>query len=135
MTLIWDKKFNLGIKIIDDQHKYFVSVLNELLASLGDPKNSKQLIENVFKKLSDYINFHFATEEKYFKQFNYQDAEEHIAKHNEFKQKIESLKQEYIADQISTQYSLADYLEDWLLDHLATMDKKYVECFHSHGLY
>jgi len=40
-------------------------------------------------QLVNYGNFHFATEEKYFDEFNYEDTEEHKKRHQEFRDKLE----------------------------------------------
>lgn len=37
-------------------------------------------------------------------------------------------------DSLENGFELLDLLEDWLVDHLAVMDKKYTACFNEHGL-
>jgi hypothetical protein len=37
-------------------------------------------------------------------------------------------------DAITASFDLVDYLEDWLIGHLAEYDQRYVQCFHDHGL-
>ena len=44
------------------------------------------------------------------------------------------LKEKYPEPTIDFAFELVDFLEDWLINHLMTVDQKYVKCFHDHGL-
>jgi hemerythrin len=134
MAFLWNDDYLLGIQIIDEQHKWFVNTLSELEEALTKSVDIQSKIETIFNKLEAYAQFHFATEEKYFDEFGYEGSTEHKAEHKKFKEKLADIRKQYLTNQLDTAFDLADYLEDWLLNHLATMDKKYVECFHSHGL-
>ena len=36
--------------------------------------------------------------------------------------------------EIEFAFELVDFLEDWLINHLMIVDRKYIKCFHEHGL-
>ncbi len=133
MSLLWSDEFKIGIKIIDEQHEYFFSVLSRVIDSVGLPE-SKEKIDEIFKEIEKYMTVHFLTEEKYFKKFNYKGAKKHIEQHEKFKKKIQEIRRQYYNDQITSSFNLTDFLEDWLIKHLDGMDKKYVKYFHDHGL-
>jgi len=132
-TLEWKDKYSVGVELIDDQHKKMVAVINQLIEVISSAPDKEKIAE-IIKQLVEYKQFHFDTEEKYFKEFNYEEAEEHIAKHREFTVKLGKLQEEFGDDLMGFSFALVDFLEDWLVDHLLTMDQKYVECFASHGL-
>lgn len=133
MSLEWKKEYNLGIEEIDRQHKEFVRNLSLLIDAIG--KNSLQKdLQKVLEGISNYAEYHFSTEERYFDEFYYEGAVEHKEKHQEFRNKIKELLEKFSRDELTLSYELADFLEDWLFDHLLNMDGKYVECFKSHGL-
>ena len=129
----WEEKYSVGVEEIDNQHKKMFAAINELLDSL-EASNTNEHIENIIKSLVEYKMFHFATEEKYFKEFNYDGAEDHIAKHHEFNEKLKALQEKYPVYEPAFAYELIDFLEDWLIDHLMVVDQQYVKCFHDHGL-
>jgi len=131
--ITWSDEYNLGIKIIDDQHREFVEIIDELYTSLQNV-SSKPDLEKILEKLVNYKNIHFSTEEKYFKEFNYEGAVEHETQHRMFNEKITEFQKKSQEGTYNIGFDLIDYLEDWLVDHLANMDKKYVACFHEHGL-
>ncbi len=131
--LIWDEKYSVGVAEIDNQHKRMFAVINELLDAINTNTTQEQL-GNVIDELIKYKIFHFATEEKYFKLFNYEGTDEHILKHKEFNDKLMVLKDKYPIYSVEFAFELVDFLEDWLIGHLMDVDQKYKKCFSEHGL-
>ncbi len=129
----WQQEYELGIEIIDKQHQMFVEILNKLYNSILEMK-TKRTISQLLKELVQYKKFHFKTEEKYFKRFKYAGAPEHIKEHKKLASQVEVFMERYKKGGDIIQ-ELLDFLEDWLINHLQTQDKKYVKCFHDHGLY
>jgi len=133
MTIPWKDDYNLGIKEIDDQHKRFIGILNELYDAIKEMQMSEK-VGAILESLDAYTNMHFATEEKYFETFHYLDAEHHKEEHKGFKAKLFELKNARFASESEMALAFTDALESWLIDHIATSDKKYVSLFHEHGL-
>jgi hemerythrin-like metal-binding protein len=133
MKIIWTDDLSVGVDAIDEQHKHFISLINKLYDAV-DKETTHESIKGLLSELEEYAKYHFETEEKYFKEFNYSGAEEHIREHRNLTKRLDHL----IADEekgkktvvIETIY----FLEDWLKNHLAKQDKKYVDCFKDHGL-
>jgi hemerythrin-like metal-binding protein len=136
VEILWDEKFSVGVGEIDEQHKKLVEILNELVALIQEyPAGSDSDIESTIEKINEYKTFHFATEEKYFEQFNFKGAAEHIQKHRDFDQKITELVAAFQKDKSKDQlFELVDYMENWFIDHLLNTDRKYMECFKENGL-
>ena len=131
--LEWNDEYSVGVVELDDQHKKMFATINELLEAISSGHTEEHL-DGIVNFLIKYKMFHFSTEEKYFKEFNYDGAEEHIAKHKEFNDKLNSLKEKYPKYTNEFAFELVDFLEDWLIGHLLTTDHKYIKCFHDHGL-
>lgn len=131
--LEWEDKYSVGVEEIDNQHKHMFRVINELLSAINT-NSTKDHLGGIIESLVKYKIFHFETEEKYFKDFNYDGAEEHIAKHKDFNDKLIALKEKHAEYTIDFAFELVDFLEDWLINHLMVVDQKYVKCFHENGL-
>ncbi len=131
--LEWDEKYSVGVAEIDTQHRQLFDAINALLDAI-ETNSAEEKLKDIIDTILNYKKFHFETEEKYFKEFNYPEAEEHIRKHREFSDQIDALSQKYPKPNIEFAFALIDFLEDWLIDHLQTMDQKYVACFKEHGL-
>lgn len=131
--LEWEDKYSVGVQLIDEQHKKMFSTINELIEVIESTPN-KEKIAGIIDQLVQYKKFHFATEERYFKEFNYEKTEEHIKKHLLFNENLAKVQEKNGDDVISLAFDLVDFLEDWLIDHLMTADQEYKECFKAHGL-
>lgn len=134
MAIIWDEAHSVNVKEIDDQHKYFINLLNEFYRYIAENKDRDFLGENLVK-LIDYAKEHFATEEKYFDLFNYENTVEHKEEHRQLENKVADFYQEFLENKKDISVEIIDFLEDWLVDHLDTQDKKYTKCFNEHGLF
>jgi len=131
--LQWEDKYSVGVKIIDEQHQKMFTVINNLIDIIQNTP-TKEDLTGVITSLIEYKKYHFDTEEKYFKEFNYEGTEEHVAAHHTFEEKIKNIEEKNGNNTISLAYDLVDFLEDWLVDHLQTLDQKYKECFLKNGL-
>ncbi len=134
MTLIkWEDSYSVGVKFIDEQHKKLFSILNELYTKMkkGD---DKLILSNIFGDLEKYVEIHFSAEEKYFDEFNYIDKEMHIAQHKIYIDKIKTFQKNYKEKKDFLSFEILDFLEDWILNHVTGIDKKYTKCFNDNGL-
>jgi len=133
LRLIWAEEYSVGVEELDNQHKRMFTVINELLDAI-DTNTTAEHLGNIIDSLIKYKIFHFSTEERYFKEYNYDGAGEHMAKHKEFNDKLTVMKEKFPEYNTEFALELADFLEGWLIDHLMIIDKKYTDCFHAHGL-
>ncbi len=131
--LVWSDKYSVDVALIDDQHKMLFTIINELIDTIASgPTDAK--LNDIITRLVQHKMEHFATEEKYFKEFNYEKTDEHVSKHRSFNGSIENIQKKYAQDVPAFAFALVDFLENWLVDHLLTIDQQYKECFKSHGL-
>ena len=122
----WNKNFNTGIDIIDEQHKRLVNILNTLAYNLAS-RADKEILTKLFDELVDYTIYHFQTEENIWSQhLNDNDIfSEHKKTHHSFINKIQRLRinksnktiDENIHDAIT-------FLTRWLAFHILDNDKK-----------
>jgi len=138
--LQWTEQYSVGVSQLDEQHKKLfvainglIDVINSSNENISREEREKRLNE-VISSLLEYKKNHFETEEKYFKEFNFEGAKNHIAKHQEFSEKLLQIKEESRDDIFAFSFTLVDFLEDWLIEHLMTLDQEYRECFKNHGL-
>lgn len=131
--IIWKDEYSVNVKEIDSQHKHFIGLLNKMYDEAVKPTSKSQLS----KILDDLITYgveHFNTEEKYFKKFKYPDTDEHVKVHEELKSKLVFYKGKHEAGE-DIAFELLDFIEDWLVYHLAYYDQKYSKFFNENGLF
>ena len=135
MTLIWDPLYSVNVKEIDDQHKEIFDIINHV-HSLAERSIPADEMVRMIEKLKAYSVYHFATEEKYFKQFNYPGAEPHIAQHNLYKERVAEMERELTTNSGESNYRRLDtLLQDWWLGHIQNIDMQYSDFFNDHGLF
>lgn len=132
--LEWEEKYSVGVLEIDNQHKKLFDVINELLDAINENK-PKEHLSSIIDTLLKYKKFHFETEEKYFKEFNYEDRDDHTLRHREFSDNLTALREKHPEFSIEFAFDLVDFLENWIIAHLMKADQKYKKCFNEHGLH
>ncbi|MFA6604208.1 MAG: bacteriohemerythrin [Patescibacteria group bacterium] len=129
----WTTQYSVNIKEIDSQHNAIVAVINEL-AEFIDKGGEREVIGTIIRKLISIAGFHFATEEKYFVLFKYEEAEVHIKLHRAMTARLEDFRRDFFENGKDVTAELSNFTMVWLADHVLNQDKKYVKCFSEHGL-
>ena len=130
----WNKNFETGIAIIDEQHKKLVSLLNELAGTLTH--NNQLEINRVFDELAEYANFHFETEEAIWVEYFDDDSwlSSHQLNHSSFLPKVLELKEEDTNKPlIEIVECIVKFLIRWLAFHIIDNDKRMAFVVHNMG--
>jgi len=129
----WKEEYSLNIHRIDEQHKKLIDMINVLHNSLS--QNEKDdILDQVISDMIDYSFIHFRDEEKYFIQFGYENATEHILEHQYFLKNAEKLRQDHSLNDPTLKYEVVMFLQKWFTNHIMHSDKKYQDCFINGGL-
>lgn len=136
---VWKDEYSVGVQIIDEQHRIFFKLTNDVLDFLSQPEISqdREVLINLLNDLGNYALYHFSTEEEYFDQFHYQDAVPHTEVHDHFRATIKKLFYDAMqenADINQLAGAAAEYTGNWLVKHIIIMDKAFTGVFHEHGL-
>jgi len=133
MAIQWSDNLSVSVAEIDEQHKIFIKLLNDIYKMTFTGSNQDEAA-GLLKQLESYAAFHFATEEKYFDKFKYDRADEHKAEHRSLSNKIIQFKTRFVSEGAAVLPEIVDFMEDWLADHLEVQDKKYSKFFNDNGL-
>ena len=128
--ITWSNTFACGVKLIDDQHKGLVDQINDMFNHVsGNEKEENEYLKKVLKDAVNYVKEHFATEEKIFLATKFTGYAEHKRVHDSF---ILTVTEKIMEFQSGKRISLAaftTFLRDWVLSHIAVMDKQYFDYF------
>jgi len=124
--LDWADELSVGIPEIDDEHRHFIMLINELNNAII----SRQDVEEIKKRMQAIMDdavAHFAHEERLFKQWHYPLAEEHAQRHV---QAVQYFKEIMLGFQRrgGTEYEWIDAglkVKQALIGHLLAEDMKY----------
>jgi len=134
MPLIaWDSKYSVGIRIVDEQHQKLIDIINSLYDAMKEGK-AKNILGKLLTELISYTEYHFKTEEGFFKKHNYPEAASHKAEHDELRKEVVGLKEKFDNDEIVVSVEVLYFLKGWLANHILGADKKYSPFLSSKGL-
>ncbi|MBF0100269.1 MAG: hemerythrin family protein [Desulfobacterales bacterium] len=129
----WSDKFELKISDIDQQHKQLLSMVNEMHDAMKNRKG-KDVLADILKRLIDYTQKHFATEEKYFETHHYPDSLKHKMEHKALTQKVIELNEKFNKGDLFITVEVMNFIRDWLTNHILKSDLKYGSYLRERGV-
>ncbi len=123
-SLEWDASFSTGISKYDEQHKVLFNMVNEL-ADAMQQKKSKEAVGRVLNGLAEYTVNHFADEERSFSQSHYPEESDHKALHKKLVTQVVDLIGKFNAGEPLITQDVINFLQDWLINHIKGVDKRY----------
>lgn len=132
--MLWKKEYNIGVNLIDAQHKEFFFRLDNFLKHVRDRKplvEKMEEIEETFNFVEEYIHTHFKDEELLQKQIGYPNYKKHREIHEAFKEEVLDFKKQFESDKYNEALitKFASRLLSWLIEHVTGEDNnisKYV---------
>ena len=126
----WSHTLSCGIQIIDEQHKGLVNLVNDLFNHVtGNEEEEHKYFNKVIQEAVKYVKIHFATEEKIMIATKFQGYPGHKKAHEMFILTVVDKIKEYNTGKKLTLQNFTKFLKDWILSHVAVMDKQYFEHF------
>ncbi len=122
----WNNSFSVNVPEIDEQHKKWIGMINELHAILlrGDLKENMEISSKVVAEIRDYTLYHFTTEEKLMKEINFPDLPSHKDIHNKFYMQVKELYYDINEGKTVLNTEIMNTLTNWLSEHILNEDKK-----------
>jgi len=122
----WNKNFEVGVPLIDEQHQKLVDLLNVLAGHLAYQSDIPTL-NNVFNDLAEYAIYHFQAEESIWHAFFPEDAWEtnHKEDHRRFLATVNRImgsKTTRPLDQVIEE--ILTFLTQWLAFHILDTDMR-----------
>ena len=120
----WSDEYLIGIEELDYEHRDLINRLNELHGELA-LCNEKGKIEDCLRDIQVRIVAHFALEEHFMLDNNYDNYAPHKEEHDNFLAVIADLIDKFLADpELSYGYELEGQLQHWIVNHILTSDQK-----------
>lgn len=120
----WTSELEIGIEVIDNQHKRIVDYINMLYdaSQTGDRKQVAEVIE----QLIEYTLSHFAFEEEMQEQAGYPFVKAHQKVHQLFARRVGEFQQRFeLGEDVAE--PLLTLLRTWLINHIRRDDADYAQ--------
>jgi len=126
----WSHTFSVGVKLIDDQHKELLNLTNDLFNHcVGDETAERAYFQSVIQGAVNYVKVHFSTEEKIMQGTKFPGYMDHKREHDRFVLTVVEQVQNFEDGKKFALTSFTRFLKDWILTHIAVMDKQYFQYF------
>ncbi len=122
--LVWDEKYSVNIPEIDKQHQSLFKMINQLQDSIQQ-KKTKEALTEILKKLIEYTDNHFKTEERLMQEKHYPQYEQHLEEHNKLRDEVIQYFERYQSGKAVLSLSLVQFLKEWILNHVLKSDMRY----------
>lgn len=124
--IIWEKKYNIGIDIIDEQHRSLCFLFNRISQAMEEGRIETAL-KQVIPEMLNYAKYHFKTEEDFMRRANYPGILEHIKKHEIFNKKVKEISAKVVGEPgVVIAVQIVNLLWEWFLNHILEIDRDYI---------
>jgi hemerythrin len=129
--VVWEEKYNIGIELIDNQHKQLFKLTNQLyVACFAEDDVLQTAFKEAMSCMVEYVRFHFDAELKLLAAIHYPDYKNHQKKHEDLIKKILEYAKDYREGKKFVPNNFVRTLKDWILSHIAIEDKLYSTYVH-----
>ncbi len=120
--IIWDEQYNLGIPVVDEQHRGIVTTINSLHFGINNNYYAKSFTPFV-DMITGYTRIHFQIEEAFMRQVNPAFASGHRELHDELMAQLvfTGYKSQYDKDP----QQFLSFLKDWWINHICNEDMRF----------
>lgn len=117
---IWEDRFLIGVKEIDEHHRHLVALLNGTYDNFLHHAPPGEL-DRLFDELVDYATYHFAAEEQRMEERLYPHRAAHKRQHDEFIRRLVEMHADHQKRKALPLEALV-FLQEWLADHILKVD-------------
>lgn len=119
----WNDKYNIGVEIIDGQHKRLMQILDNFHNSIL-VENGTKVLAFILDDLLEYSYYHFETEEPMLEKKAGYDFLSHKTYHDELINELILMKEDLVKGKFIPTIESAKQLRSWWINHILEEDKK-----------
>lgn len=124
--LVWQDRYDIGVDIIDREHRKLFSILNRLFVNKDQEGKSQWVCQEGIKYFREHALKHFTQEEAYMASIGYAGFDTHRRLHDNFRKKtLPALERELMRSNYSPE-AIDHFLgvcAGWLIGHTLTEDR------------
>jgi len=124
LLFVWKPQYNLGIPIVDEQHRAVVATINSLHFAIQH-EQGKIMLEPIVNMVKEYTRIHFDTEEHFLKICDFPDFENHCKLHGELRRLLDTIGAKSLQEQDPEKF--LEFLKEWFLEHICKKDRQFRE--------
>lgn len=133
VSLLWDPALEIGIPLIDGQHRRLVMNLEDILAAVGD---TTAAMRQCLQFLVKYTHEHFQTEERLMSEHGFAGLAEHTRAHAAFRESMAKAVKlvAKATDPAECTKLIKSMMINWYVAHVTGLDQQYAAYFRSRNV-
>ena len=116
MEVVWNTRYDTGIKLIDEQHQELFRIVDRLRRMVQEGAD-RTAVESLLQDLVACSERHFATEETYMGRFAYPDLPQHMSEHATMLTSLHELLAKFQESHQAMALMVPTFMEGWLRHH------------------
>ncbi len=131
--VIWNNKYSVCEKELDDQHQCMINFLNRLHASSMICR-AREVADPALPRLLKLAAEHFTAEEKLMESIRFPRLAAHRVKHREMTEKLEEIVSSHEKGDSAVYVQLLYFTRNILVRHIHEEDQEYAQWISAHGV-
>lgn len=119
----WNDSYSVGYPDIDNQHKRWFQIAQELHSAVVTRKG-KEVLGPLLGNLVAYTKGHFATEERLMLTHGFPDYPAHKDQHEALRGKLAELQRDFEAGRATVAVEFLQFFKVWLAHHIHVVDNR-----------
>jgi hemerythrin len=130
-NLEWNEGLSVGIPEIDEDHKRFIFLIDELNRSIAERMKALEIRKRLFRIIGD-TEWHFKQEEQFLRERQYPNVEGHARSHQNVRNTLNNIQDSFIPYGLDAEWlDAALIIKQILISHILIEDMQYVNYFKS----
>jgi hemerythrin len=129
VLIVWKPEYELGIPIVDEQHRGIVSTINSLYYAMQH-KHGDSMLLPVVSMMHEYTRIHFEIEEDFLKKCTFPHIQQHQALHTELIEELSKVGQKSLWAKDPQEFMV--FLKNWWIDHICHKDREFRDYLRQH---
>ncbi len=127
------EQFGTNVGVCDQQHQKIFDLVNSLVEAVqaGDRAATGRCLD----ELIDVVVDHFRTEEEMMQKYDYPDYQAHKDAHDKLVATCADLQKKFHAGEAEVTAETAEFVRDWLYNHIPKVDKPYGPFLNEKGVH
>ena len=120
VLIVWKLEYNLGIPIVDEQHRGIVSTINSLFFGMQN-NHGKDMLAPIIGMIYEYTHIHCNIEEDFLEKYGFPNVQNHRKLHSELTDALAKIGKKSVLDR--DPFEFMGFLKDWWIGHICDKDR------------
>ena len=131
---VWTNHMSVGVKLLDNDHKRLVILINQLHDGLMMGR-AKPALDRVFEDLVSYTRVHHSHEEQLLVETGFPGSAMHKQEHEYTLERAVELQMRFKSSEgLGAELGVVSHLRNWLFRHIHGSDQEFVSHFKAKGI-